>query len=60
MNAPFVARGSYMSASFVQGLAVETTTGFNRLKPPRPICQKVVITGQYESEWSIENFKWTF
>ena len=30
MNAPFVARGSYMSASFVQGLAVETTTGFNQ------------------------------
>ena len=33
------------------------TSGFNRLKPPRSICQKVVNTGQYESEWSIENFK---
>ena len=32
------------------------TSGFNRLKPPRSICQKVVNTGQYESEWSIENF----
>ena len=27
------------------------TSGFNRLKPPRSICQKVVNTGQYESEW---------
>ena len=36
------------------------TSGFNRLKPPRSICQKVVNTGQYESEWSIENFKWSF
>ena len=36
------------------------TSGFNRLKPPRSICQKVVNTGQYESEWSIENFKWPF
>ena len=34
--------------------------GFNRLKPPRSICQKVVNTGQYESEWLIENFKWPF
>ena len=24
------------------------------------ICQKVVNTGQYESEWSIEIFKWPF
>ena len=31
------------------------TGGFNRLKPPWSICQKVVNTGQYESEWSIEN-----
>ena len=31
------------------------TSGFNRLKPPRSISQKVVNTGQYESEWSIEN-----
>ena len=30
------------------------TSGFNRLKPPRSICQKVVNTGQYESGWSIE------
>ena len=36
------------------------TSGFNRLKLPRSICQKVVNTGQYESEWSIENFKWRF
>ena len=36
------------------------TGGFNRLKPPRSICQKVVNTGQYESEWSIENFKGSF
>ena len=36
------------------------TSGFNRLKPPRSICQKVVITGQYESEWSIENSKGRF
>ena len=36
------------------------TGGFNRLKPPRSICQKVVNTGQYESEWSIENFKRPF
>ena len=36
------------------------TSGFNRLKPPRPICQKVVNTGQYESEWSIENSKGRF
>ena len=34
------------------------TVGFNRLKPPRSICQKVVNTGQFESEWSIENFMW--
>ena len=33
------------------------TSGFNRLKPPRSICQKVVNTGQYESERSIEIFK---
>ena len=43
-----------------QGWAVETTPGFNRLKPPWSICQKVVNTGQYESEWSIEIFKWPF
>ena len=36
------------------------TSGFNRLKPPRSICQKVVNTGQYESEWSIVIFKWPF
>ena len=36
------------------------TGGFNRLKPPRSIYQKVVNTGQYESEWSIENFKGPF
>ena len=36
------------------------TSGFNRLKPPRSICQKVVNTGQYESEWLIENFKGPF
>ena len=36
------------------------TSGFNRLEPPRSICQKVVNTGQYESEWLIENFKWLF
>ena len=36
------------------------TRGFNRLKPPWSICQKVVNTGQYESEWSIEIFKWPF
>ena len=36
------------------------TRGFNRLKPPRSICQKVVNTGQYESEWSIENSKGRF
>ena len=40
-----------------QDWAVETTPGFNRLKPPRSICPKVVNTGQYESEWSIEIFK---
>ena len=43
-----------------QGWAVETTPGFNRLKLPQSICQKVVNTGQYESEWSIENFKGPF
>ena len=31
------------------------TSGFNRLKPPWSICQKVVNTGQYKFEWSIEN-----
>ena len=36
------------------------TSGFNRLKPPWSICQKVVNTGQYESEWSIENSKGRF
>ena len=36
------------------------TGGFNWLKPPWSICQKVVNTGQYESEWSIENFKGPF
>ena len=36
------------------------TSGFNHLKPPWSVCQKVVNTGQYESEWSIENFKWPF
>ena len=36
------------------------TSGFNRLKPPRSISQKVVNTGQYESEWSIENSKGRF
>ena len=36
------------------------TSGFNRLKPPRSICQKVVNTGQYESEWSIKNSKGLF
>ena len=36
------------------------TSGFNRLKPPRSICQKKVNTGQYESEWSIENSKGRF
>ena len=36
------------------------TSGFNRLKPPRSICQKVVNTGQYESEWSLENSKGPF
>ena len=33
---------------------------FNRLKPPWSICQKVVNTGQYKSEWWIEFFKWPF
>ena len=58
----------YLSAplmsTYNQGWAVETTpvltSGFNRLKPPRSICQKVVNTGQYESEWSIENSKGRF
>ena len=36
------------------------TSGFNRLKPPWSIYQKVVITGQYESEWLIENSKGLF
>ena len=36
------------------------TSGLNRLKPPRSICQKVVNTGQYESEWSIEKSKGRF
>ena len=36
------------------------TTGFDWLKPPWSICQKVVNTGQYESEWSIESFKRSF
>ena len=36
------------------------TSGFNQLKPLRSISQKVVNTGQYESEWSIEIFKWPF
>ena len=36
------------------------TSGFNRLKPPRSISQKVVNTGQYEYEWSIENSKGRF
>ena len=36
------------------------TGGFNRLKPPWSMCQKVVNTGQYESEWSIEILKWQF
>ena len=31
------------------------TGSFNRLKPTRSICQKVVNTGQYKSELSIEN-----
>ena len=35
------------------------TSGFNRLKPPWSICQKVVNTSQYEYEWSIENL-WPF
>ena len=34
------------------------TGGFNRLKLHWSICQKVVNTGQYESKWWIENFKW--
>ena len=33
---------------------------FNRLKPPWSICQKLVNTGQYKSEWSIENSKGRF
>ena len=36
------------------------TSGFNRLKPPRSIRQKVVNTGQYESEWSIEILRGRF
>ena len=36
------------------------TSGFNRLKPPWSICQKVVNTDQYESDWSIENSKRRF
>ena len=36
------------------------TGGFNRLKPPRSICQKVVNIGQYEYEWLIEIFKRAF
>ena len=36
------------------------TSGFKRLKPPWSICQKMVKTGQYESEWSIENSKGCF
>ena len=43
-----------------QGRAVETTPGFNWLKPPRSICQKGVYTGQCEFDWSIEFFKWPF
>ena len=44
----------------VPHLSPVLTSGFNRLKPPRSICQKVVNTGQYESEWSIENSKGRF
>ena len=36
------------------------TSGFNRLKPPWSISEKVVNTGQYESKWSIENLKGHF
>ena len=43
-----------------QGWAVETTPSFNRLKLPWSICQKVVNTGQYKSEWSIEIFERPF
>ena len=35
-------------------------SSFNLLKPPRSICQKVVNTGLYESEWLIEIFKRPF
>ena len=43
-----------------QGWAVETSPGFNWLKPPRSICQKVVNTGQYQPEWLIEFFNGRF
>ena len=37
------------------------TSGFNRLKPPRPISKSgQLYTGQYQSEWSIENSKGHF
>ena len=36
------------------------TSSFNRLKPPRSICKKVVNTGLFESEWLIEIFKRPF
>ena len=36
------------------------TSSFNWLKPPQSICQKVVNTGLYESEWLIEIFKRPF
>ena len=61
----YVTDVSILKPRVTQGWAVETTppvltSGFNRLKPPWSICQKVVNTGQYESEWSIENFKGRF
>ena len=33
-----------------QGVAVETTPGFNRLKRAQSICQNVFNTSQYESK----------
>ena len=43
----------YSDALKNQGWGVEPplvlTGGFNPLKPPRSICQKVVNTGQYDS-----------
>ena len=34
----------HLQDTIIQGWAVETNPGFNRLKPPRSICKKVVNT----------------